>query len=228
MRILENLRTIQQKIERSAERAGRSPSEVTVVLVTKNVPPERIREAFDAGSRDFGENRVQEFLTKKAALPSEIRWHFVGHLQTNKVKSLLGEMELLHSLDRLALAEEIEKQAEKRSLEVKALVQVNTSGEATKSGFAPEEVEAAFQKLCALPRIKLQGLMTIGPLTDQPEAIRASFRKLRALRNQLQEKFPSVQLSHLSMGMSGDYEIAVEEGATLLRIGTAVFGERSQ
>lgn len=207
------------------------------MLVTKTVSVERIREAFEAGHRDFGENRVQELLEKKPQLPAEIRWHFIGHLQTNKVKSLLngsgGASFLVHSLDRIPLAEEIEKQAEKKGIEVDALLEVNTSGEATKSGFSPEEFPAALEKIKALNRIRVRGLMTIAPLTEEEQKIRSSFRTLRELRDRL---FPNSSAGRrigegeapleLSMGMSSDFEIAIEEGATIVRIGSAVFGER--
>lgn len=196
------------------------------MLVTKSVPPERVREAFEAGARDFGENRVQEFLRKKNGLPSGIHWHFQGGLQTNKVKPLLGEITLLHSLDRTHLAEEIQKQAEKKSLTVEALVQVNTSGEATQSGFGSEEVSGAVDRLRAFSQIRLRGLMTIGPFTDDAARVRACFRKLRDLRDRLKKQFPEIDWGHLSMGMSSDFEIAIEEGATIVRVGTAVFGER--
>lgn len=203
------------------------------MLVTKNVPVERIREVLEAGPRDFGENRVQELLQKKPQLPGDLRWHFVGHLQTNKVKSLLGEIVLLHSLDRIALAEEIEKQAERRDREVAVLIQVNTSGEITKSGFAPEQAEGAVEAISRLKRIRICGLMTIGPFTEDEQVIRRSFERLRNLRDALKKQFPALiagtggEPFHLSMGMSSDFEIAIEEGATIVRIGTAVFGERA-
>ena len=205
------------------------------MLVTKTVSVERIREAFEAGHRDFGENRVQELLEKKPGLPAEIRWHFIGHLQSNKVKPLLKSAEpfLLHSLDRIPLAEEIEKQAEKMGIEVDALLEVNTSGEAAKSGFSPEEFPAALEKIKALNRIRIRGLMTIGPLTGEGQKIRSSFRTLRELRDRLFPNWPDVRPIgkeggplELSMGMSSDFEIAIEEGATIVRIGSAVFGER--
>ena len=218
---------VQEKIERACERAGRNPSEVTLVLVTKNVSVEKMREAYDAGARDFGENRVQEFLAKKPELPGDLRWHFVGHLQTNKVKSLAGEIHLLHSLDRLELAEEIQKQAEKKNLIVEALLQVNTTGETTKSGFTPEKMRAKAEEVAKMNRIRLHGLMTIGPLTENETAIRESFRELRDLREELKNNFPRFDFPGLSMGMSSDFEMAIEEGATIVRIGTAVFGKRS-
>lgn len=155
-----------------------------------------------------------------------IRWHFVGHLQTNKVKFLVGETALIHSLDRLELAGEIQKQAEKKGLTVPALIQVNTTAEATKSGFPPHGAEIYYEKLKKLDRIRIRGLMTIGPFTTDEGAIRASFQKLRSLQEELKRNFPGDDLRELSMGMSSDFEIAVEEGATLLRVGTAVFGER--
>lgn len=209
------------------------------MLVTKTVSVERIREAFEAGHRDFGENRVQELVEKKPELPADIRWHFIGQLQTNKVKLLFKAFDgatepfLLHSLDRIALAEEIEKQAEKRGIEVEAFLEVNTSGEATKSGFSPEDLPAAAQKIKALNRIRIRGLMTVGPLTQDEQKIRSSFRTLRELRDRLFPNWPAgrpieekgVPLE-LSMGMSSDFEIAIEEGATIVRIGSAVFGER--
>lgn len=199
---------------------------MTLVLVTKQVPAERIREAYEMGARDFGENRVQELLKKKSDLPADIRWHFQGRLQTNKVKSLLGEITLLHSLDRRELAEEIEKQAERKNLMVEALLEVNTSGEATKAGFQPEEMESVIAQLKGCRRITPQGLMTIGPFTTETEKIRTSFRRLRSLRDQLARQVSGGGFGELSMGMSSDFELAIEEGATLVRIGTAVFGER--
>jgi len=201
--------------------------------VTKNVAIDRIQKAFEAGIRDFGENRVQELLEKKPHLPSDIRWHFVGHLQTNKVKSLLGEAALIHSLDRISLAEEIERQAEKKNLKVDALVQVNTSGETTKSGFSPEEVGPALENLKRFDRIRLRGLMTIGPFTEDANLIRQSFRTLRGLRDSLRNHFADLRVGAvgeppiLSMGMSSDFELAIEEGATIVRIGTALFGKRN-
>ena len=196
------------------------------MLVTKFVPVERIGEAYEAGIRDFGESRVQEFISKKPLLPQDIHWHFIGHLQTNKVKALLevgasGRAPLLlHSLDRLELAEEIQKQAEKLGFEVESLLQVNVSREATKSGFTSEEVESALEKMKAFERIRIRGFMTIGPLTEDHEALGKNFRELREIRDRF------LGGGELSMGMSSDFERAIEEGATIVRIGAAVFGER--
>lgn len=219
MTLQERIKAVREKIHGAALRARRNPEEVTLILATKTVLPERIREAFEAGVRDFGENRVQELVRKKFLLPPEIRWHFVGNLQTNKVKFLLGEVVLLHSLDRLGLAEEIEKQARRKNLMMEALLQVNTTGEPAKGGFSPEALEGVLANWSGFSRIRLRGLMTMGPTP-------ASFRKLRIVRDRLKERFPDLELRHLSMGMSSDFEIAVEEGATMVRIGTAVFGER--
>lgn len=213
-------------------------------MATKNVSVQRIREAYDAGARDFGENRAQELLGKTGELPKDVRWHFIGHLQTNKAKWVVGacgNTSLLHSLDRMELAQEIQKQAEKKNVTVDALLQVNTSGESTKSGVRPEEAKALCEKIIPLNRLRLQGLMTIGPtpggtvlagtlLGTDPRSFAPSrtvpLRKLRELRDELQNEF-RINLPHLSMGMSSDFEIAIEEGATMVRIGTAVFGERN-
>lgn len=194
--------------------------------MTKNVPVERIQEAFRSGARDFGENRVQELLQKKSCLPPEIRWHFIGHLQTNKVKSVLGETVLLHSLDRISLAEAVQKEAERKNLQVEALIQVNTTGEATKSGFQPGETEAAFRRIREFNRISVRGFMTIGPLVGEERLIRECFQKLRGLRDRFSPFSGRGENCDLSMGMSSDFEIAIEEGATIVRIGTAVFEER--
>ncbi len=207
---------------------------IQLVLVSKTVPAERVHEAYDTGVRDFGENRVQELLQKKDALPADARWHLIGHLQTNKVKQVLGKTVLIHSLDRPELAEEIERQARLKGIpQVDCLVQVNSSGEKTKYGLELENV-ADFVSFLVPSKveglkpgaIRLRGLMTIGPLTEDAGLVREAFRKTRKLQENLKQKFPSVDWSLLSMGMSGDYKIAIEEGSTLVRIGTAVFGER--
>lgn len=202
-----------------------------MVLVTKTVSGDLIREAFEAGRRDFGENRVQELGGKIPVLPREIRWHFIGHLQTNKVRALVRWMErgerpiLIHSLDRRELAEVLEKEGERQGLALDVLLQVNTSRETTKSGFSPEEFEEALEKISLLEHLRIKGLMTLGPLTENEKEIRESFQRLRRLKENFEKKY-SRSSWELSMGMSSDFEIAVEEGATMLRIGTAVFGER--
>lgn len=222
------LRELRNRISEACTRAGRSTEEVRTVLVTKQVKAERIQEVYRLGERDFGESRVQEWETKSAQLPGDIRWHFIGHLQTNKVKQLVGKVHLIHSCDRMDLAEAIQKEAEKQAQTVSALLQVNTSGEITKQGFFPEEMRAAVGKILKFNRIQVSGLMTIGPLTENQDEIRKSFKSLRQLREKLKTEFKTVDWRYLSMGMSGDFETAVEEGANLLRIGSFVFGARGR
>ena len=211
---------------------GRSPDDIRLLLVSKGVVTGRIREAFSAGCREFGENRVQELLDKKKQLQAEpfsreIKWHMIGHLQTNKVNQILKEVVLIHSLDRMALAEEIDRQAQKKGiLQADCLIQVNTSGEETKFGLPPEEVSAFVQGIQNF-RIRIRGLMTIGPNSRDEAFVRPPFRRLKDLQEQLKKKFTSINWNILSMGMSSDYRIAIEEGSNLIRIGTAVFGARS-
>ncbi|MBI1978316.1 MAG: YggS family pyridoxal phosphate-dependent enzyme [Candidatus Omnitrophica bacterium] len=225
---MRSLRDVKERIGRACQRVGRNPEEVLLILVTKGVEPKRIREAYEFGMRHFGENRVQEFIEKKQHLPSDIRWHFIGSLQANKVKFLIGQVVLIHSCDRLDLAQEIQKQAQKHNRAVEVLLQVNTSQEQTKHGFSPDKVEEGVSEISAFDRIRIRGLMTIGPNTAEESQIRGSFRALRLLRDDLKFKFPDVDWRYLSMGMSSDFEIAIEEGANLLRIGTAVFGPRNK
>ena len=218
---------LRNRIAEVCKRVRRDPKEVGLVLVTKEVELERIREAYELGVRDFGENRVQELLEKRDQLPQDIRWHFIGSLQMNKVKFLAENVFLIHSCDRIELAKEIQKQAEKHNRILEVLVQVNTSGEETKHGFSPEAIKGAVSEIIQLDRIKLRGLMTIGPNTEDKAKSRSAFRVLRFLRDELKNGFPNQDWRYLSMGMSSDFEIAVEEGANLLRIGTAVFGPRT-
>lgn len=227
MSIRQNIETLQQKVSQAAQKCGRDPEGIQILYVTKTVETGRIREAISAGAKDFGENRVQELLEKKKDFnEKDLRWHLIGHLQTNKVKQVLGETVLIHSLDRLELAEKIEQQAVAQKIKsVPCLVQVNTSGETTKFGLLPSEVEAFSAKITG-PALQIRGLMTIGPLTENRDKIRASFRALRELRDSLRRKMPRHSWDILSMGMSGDFEIAIEEGSTLIRVGTAIFGER--
>ena len=227
--IAERLEEIKSRIRHASGRSKRNPSEIEWVLVTKEVEPSRIKEAYDLGVRDFGENKVQELLSKRPVLAPDIRWHFIGHLQTNKVKFLVGEVVLIHSLDRMELAQAIQKEAEKNSKTQSVLIQVNASGENTKFGFKPEGVEEAVsQMLVSCDRLCLLGLMTIGPNTSDQVKVRASFHQLYELRENLKRRFTQCNWRYLSMGMSADFEIAVEEGANLLRLGTAVFGPRGK
>ncbi len=228
--LAQKISDLKKSIEAIAKRAARPYDAIRFILVTKGVASVRILEARDAGIRDFGENRVQELLIKKEALPSDINWHFIGHLQTNKVKFLLEHitsLSLLHSLDRPELAREIDREARLKGIsQVPCLVQINSSGEETKGGFLPEETESFVSELPEDSAVLIRGLMTIGPLTEDREKIRGAFRRVKELQERLTKRFPEKDWSILSMGMSSDYEIAIEEGANLLRIGTAVFGPR--
>ena len=212
---------VRERIAAACERANRSPDDVTLVAVTKNFPPEAIREAWEAGVRHFGENRVQEAAAKLpslAGLSPPPTWHMVGHLQTNKVKTAVGLFDIIQSVDSFHLAESISKRAP-HSARVPVFLEVNVSGEATKHGFAPDELPRGAVAARGLPGIDVRGLMTIAPLVDDPEALRPLFRRLRELAE-------SVELPELSMGMTDDFEVAVEEGATFVRVGRAIFGER--
>ena len=225
--IRENILRLENSIRAAALAAGRRPEEIGFLLVTKTVPAEKIKEGVQAGAADFGENRVQELLAKKKLLAPGLRWHMIGHLQTNKVRQILGEVVLIHSLDRPELAAEIGRAARAKKIPaVDCLVQVNSTGEETKFGLAPEDAEDFVASLPADSPIRVKGLMTIGPLTAAEGEIRKAFRLLKRMQEQFQKRFPEKSWDVLSMGMSGDYRIAIEEGATLLRIGRAVFGER--
>ena len=214
------LRSIEERIAVAAASAGRDASSVRLVAVSKTFPVEAVRDAYAAGQRDFGENKVQEALEKivsSADLP--IRWHLLGHLQTNKVKDALELFDVIHSLDRLELAQELERRAAPRGLAVEAMLQVNVGGEASKGGFAPDGVGQALEAIGKLAHVKVTGLMAIPPEVERPEDARPWFRQLRELAERH-------GLARLSMGMSGDFEVAVEEGATMVRVGTAIFGSR--
>ncbi|MBI3313375.1 MAG: YggS family pyridoxal phosphate-dependent enzyme [Candidatus Omnitrophica bacterium] len=227
MPIAEKISALRDSIEEAARKAERRPEEIKLVLVTKTVSAGRIEEAFRAGICDFGENRVQELLEKKKQLPAGVRWHMIGHLQTNKVKQVLGEVVLIHSLDRPELAAVIEKEARGQGLKnVDCLIQVNSTGEKTKGGFDPREVPDFVGSLAQDSRIRICGLMTIGPLAGDEKKIRESFHSIKELQEKLKKDFPDKDWRILSMGMSGDYPIAIEEGANMLRIGSAIFGPR--
>lgn len=228
MDIAFRIQELRKSISKIARDIGRNSEAVHLVLVTKTVSPDRILEAYQADERDFGENRVQEWREKKDALPRDIRWHLVGHLQTNKVKYVIGQVALIHSLDRIELADAIEKQAHSKGIvAVPCLVQINMSGEKSKSGLDPAAAENFMHEIASRSSIKIRGLMTIGPLTEEEAKIRDCFRRTRLLYEDLKKKFPQQGWEILSMGMSDDYKIAIEEGANLLRIGTLVFGRRS-
>ena len=222
----DQLASIRERIDRAARRSGRDPASVRVLAVTKTVLPERIREAAAAGLTAFGENRIQEALGKMDVLQDlSLEWHFIGHLQKNKVKYLPGRFALVHSIDSLELAALVHKACFKRDRPQAALVQVNVSGEASKFGLPPEALIPMLKGARELTHIRLEGLMTIPPFAPDPEAVRPCFARLRELRDQARSEL-KMDLPHLSMGMSHDFEVAVEEGATWVRIGTALFGPR--
>ncbi|MDZ7374519.1 MAG: YggS family pyridoxal phosphate-dependent enzyme [candidate division KSB1 bacterium] len=225
--IARNVEQVRQRIAAACARSGRKPEEVTIVAVSKTFPPEAIEEVVRAGIPDIGENRVQEAYAKFQTLGRCATWHLVGHLQTNKVKRALEIFDWIHSVDSLRLAQEISRRAAQSGRdEVNVLLEVNTSGEASKYGVKPEEVLSLAKEVVRLPRLRLQGLMTLAPVVEDPEDARPYFATLRQLRDELIRAGIVDHLPHLSMGMTDDFEVAVEEGATMVRIGRAIFGER--
>ncbi len=226
MDIANNLRSVQQNIEEARTRAGRSDN-VTLIAVSKTKPVEMLMEAYEAGARDFGENKVQEITEKYPQLPKDIRWHLIGHLQTNKVKYIVDKVAMIHSVDSYKLAQEISRQAVKKGVCIDVLIEVNVAKEESKFGVYPEDTCALCEQISALPNIKIRGLMTVAPNVEDPEQNRAVFCRLRELLVDIQAKnIDNVNMDCLSMGMSGDYLVAVEEGATHVRVGTSIFGHR--
>jgi PLP dependent protein len=233
MPIAENIGAVHERIERAARRAGRSASEVALMGVTKTHPPEVIREACAAGLRLFGENRVQEFAAKAAPLAdlTEAEWHMIGHLQTNKAAKTVELFAAVDSVDSVNLAEKLDAAARKLNKKLPVLIEINVGGEAAKSGVATDsrELDDLLQAASRLEALEFRGLMTVPPFTDDPEGARPFFRKLRELRNAIAaRKLPGVAMDVLSMGMSHDFEVAIEESSTCVRVGTAIFGERSK
>ena len=227
MTIFSNLAKINQRIRAAAEKSGRDPSSVRLVAVSKTRPAADVIEAFHAGQTVFGENYIQELTTKLAEVREPVQWHVIGHLQSNKVKYIAGQVVLIHSVDRINLAQEIDRQWGKLGKTCDVLIQVNISGEATKSGTTEAGAIQLVRECALLPNIKIQGLMTMPPFFDDPEAARPFFAELRRLAEVIAaENIAGVNMTELSMGMSGDFEAAVQEGATLVRVGTAIFGER--
>ena len=225
----ERLDAVLARIERAARRAGRDPGAVTLVAASKTVPVERVLEAVACGCRIFGENRVQEALGKIEAMKEcgEIQWHLIGPLQPNKVKHAIGRFALLHAVDRLEVAERLDRAARERGITQRVLLEVNVSGETTKHGFSPADLAGAAERVGALAGVRVLGLMTIPPPADKPEDARPHFRRLRELAAQVEALgIPGVLMKELSMGMSGDFDVAIEEGATMVRVGTALFGPR--
>lgn len=223
--IQENISNVQTNIAEAARRAGRGADDVSLLAVCKTFPAEAVREAVDAGLRLFGENRVQELLAKQPLLPSHLRWHLVGHLQSNKIRKVLPAVEAIQSVDRLDLARDINRVAGELGLFPKVYLEVNLAAEASKFGFQPALLEAQIEDLYALDRLEILGLMCVPPPVPKPEDSRPYFVELRRLRDRL-ERQTGAPLAGLSMGMSHDYAVAVEEGATVVRVGTAIFGRR--
>ncbi len=224
-KIQENLERVREQIAQAAAKAGRTIDEIELVAITKTHAAEKVREVYEAGQILFGESRVQEARVKIPELPSAIRWHFVGHLQKNKIRHALPLFELIHSVDSLALAQDMNRIADEEGLHPRVLLEVNMAGEGSKFGFQADKLREQMETLLALNRLSILGLMTIPPLAPEAEASRKYFVQLRELGDRLQIEF-HVDLTQLSMGMTNDFAIAVEEGATLVRGGTAIFGER--
>lgn len=227
----DRLADVYRRVARAAERSGRRPSEIEVVAVSKTLPPEVVLEAYRLGQRHFGENRVQEFREKREALASMdplegARWHLIGHLQSNKAKLAVELFDIIHSVDSVKLAQILDRSAEGLGRRLPVLLQVDYGEEPQRSGFHPEELERAVAEMVSLPKLEVQGLMTIAPLGLEESGLRRIFGQLRGQRDRLAERYPEVEWRHLSMGMTNDFEIAIEEGATIVRIGRAIFGER--
>ena len=225
MSLSDNLQSIQQRITQACERSGRDPDAVTLVAVSKGHPADRIREASDAGLTVFGENKVQELKLKKSQCPGHLRFDFVGHLQTNKCRDAATCAHMIHSVDSQRVAEALQAACEKLAKTLPILLEVNVSGEATKFGFRPDEIRDLLLDLNRLDRLEIHGFMTMAPWSKDPEKARSHFQELRRLQKQAEDLL-GAPLPELSMGMSGDFEVAIEEGSTLVRVGTSLFGER--
>lgn len=226
--VVENLAEVEKRVCAACERAGRSREEVTLIAVSKTKPVSMIEELLPGGTRDFGENKVQELCSKYEELPKDIRWHLIGHLQRNKVKYIVDKACLIHSVDSLRLAEAISQEGSKQGILVPILVEVNVAGEESKFGVRPEETENLIREIAKLPSVSVKGLMTIAPFVQNAEENRVHFARLRKLSVDIKNKnIDNVSMDVLSMGMTGDYETAIEEGATMVRVGTGIFGERN-
>lgn len=226
--IKENINYVEQVIDKVCNESGRNRSEVTLIAVSKTKPVEMLQEAYETGCRDFGENKVQELVDKYEVMPKDIRWHMIGHLQRNKVKYIVDKVYLIHSVDSLRLAEEISKEAVKKNVNVNVLIEVNAAGEETKFGTTTEEAKQLVRDVAKLPNVYIKGLMTIAPMVDEAEENRQFFKQLKKLSVDIAaENIDNVSMEVLSMGMTGDYSVAVSEGATLVRVGTGIFGERN-
>lgn len=225
--VAENYKEVMGKVQRACERSGRDAGEVTLIAVSKTKPVSMIREAMEAGARVFGENKAQELCEKYEELPKDLHWHMIGHLQRNKVKYLVERAELIHSVDSLRLAKEIQKEAEKCNVTCPVLIEINIGGEESKDGIPKEGAIPLIREIAELSRVQVRGLMTIAPPVEEPEEARGYFKEMRTLFEAVKaEQIPGVEMKELSMGMTGDFEVAIEEGATMVRVGTAIFGER--
>jgi hypothetical protein len=223
----ENLAAVEENIAAACKRAGRNREEVRLIAVSKTKPVEMLREVYDAGMRDFGENKPQEIKDKYPQLSGDIKWHMIGHLQRNKIKYIIDKVCMIHSIDSVRLAEAVSDEAVKHGIVMPVLIEVNVAGEESKDGIAPEEAEPFIRQISSLPGIRVEGLMTIAPFTENAEENRGYFRDLKKLYVDIKEKnIDNVNMCNLSMGMTGDYEVAIEEGATMVRVGTGIFGER--
>jgi len=222
------IKQILERIDLACQRCSRKSDEVKLIAVTKTVPVSAIKQAYQFGLRSFGENIAQEFRDKVSQFPDDVEWHFIGHLQTNKIKYVAPKMKLLHSADSLHLSQALSQYAVRNEMTLDILLQVNTSYEASKFGFDPDTVEENFGRINELPGLAIKGLMTIGPFSDEEADIRKSFRLLRKLQESLRSSFTKASTSILSMGMTHDFEIAIEEGSNMVRIGTAIFGSRGR
>ena len=226
--VAENLAQVQKNINESCTKINRDPNEVTLIAVSKTKPVEMLKEAYDAGARVFGENKVQEIVDKYDQMPSDVKWHMIGHLQRNKVKYIVDKVAMIHSVDSLRLAETIEKEAAKKAVIVPILIEVNVAQEESKFGLKPEEVLPLIEQIADFSHIQIKGLMTIAPYVDNAEENREIFRELKKLSVDIAAKnINNVTMSVLSMGMTGDYMVAVQEGSTMVRVGTGIFGARN-
>lgn len=226
--IKNNLSEVEKNIQAACINSGRKREEVTLIAVSKTKPVSMLEEAYESGIRDFGENKVQELCDKYEQMEKDIRWHMIGHLQTNKVKYLIGKTALIHSVDSYKLACEIEKQAAKQEYIMDILVEINIANESTKFGVSTEEVIALVKQIASLPHLQIKGLMTVAPYVENAEENRSFFRKIKQLSVDINnQNIDNVTMEILSMGMTGDYMVAIEEGATIVRVGTGIFGERN-
>ena len=225
--ISENLNYVHENMKAACQKADRNTEDVTLIAVSKTKPVSFLMEAYEQGCREFGENKVQELVEKYEAMPKDIHWHMIGHLQRNKVKYIVDKVALIHSVDSMKLAEEINREAVKKQVDVSVLIEVNVAGEDSKFGVSPQETLSLVQEISALPKVHIKGLMTIAPYVENSEENRQYFEQLRELAVDISRKnIDNVSMNVLSMGMTGDYMVAIEEGSTLVRVGTGIFGER--